>query len=80
MSVLIGADYYWEIVTGRICRGGSGPIAIETKLGWVLSGPVPGYDQEHTSTNLFTAHVLQTEASEASLDNRLKSFWDLDTL
>ena len=31
-----------EIVTGRICRGRSGPIAIETKLGWVLSGPVPG--------------------------------------
>ena len=69
--MLIEADYCWEIVTGRICRGRSGPIAIETKLGWVLSGPVPGYDQEHTSTSLFTAHVLQTEASEASLDDRL---------
>ena len=79
ISMLIGADYYWEIVTGRICRGRSGPTAIETKLGWVLSGPVPGYNQEHTSV-LFTAHVLQTEASEASLDERLKSFWDLETL
>ncbi|KAL5475814.1 hypothetical protein EMCRGX_G025680 [Ephydatia muelleri] len=79
ISMLIGADYYWEIVTGRICRGRSGPTAIETKLGWVLSGPVPGYNQEHTSV-LFTAHVLQTETSEASLDERLKSFWDLETL
>ena len=34
----------------------------------------------HPSINLFTAHVLPTEASEASLDERLKSFWDLETL
>ena len=37
-------------------------------------------NQEHTSVNLFTAYVLQTEASEASLDERLKLFWDLETL
>ena len=76
ISMLIGADYYWEIVTGRICRRRSGPTAIETKLGWVLSGPVPGYNQEHTSV-LFTAHVLQTEASEASLmkDSNRSGIW-----
>ena len=22
VDILIGADYYWEIVTGRVCRGG----------------------------------------------------------
>ena len=42
INVLIGADYYWQFATGNIRRGISGPTGIETKLGWVLSGPVLG--------------------------------------
>ena len=38
VDVLIGSDYYWDLVTGNICRGDSGLTAIHTKLGWVLSG------------------------------------------
>jgi hypothetical protein len=36
VDILIGSDYYWSLVTGEVCRGNSGPIAIQT---WVLSGP-----------------------------------------
>ena len=39
VDILIGADYYWEILTGRLCRGESGPTGIHKKVGWVLSGP-----------------------------------------
>ena len=39
IDILIGSDYYWQLVTGSICRGTSGPVAVHTKLGWVLSGP-----------------------------------------
>ena len=39
IDVLIGVDHYWRIVTGTLVSGSSGPTAIETKLGWVLSGP-----------------------------------------
>lgn len=39
VDVLIGADYYWSLVSGRVCRGSTGPIALETKVGWILSGP-----------------------------------------
>ena len=44
---LIGSDFYWELVTGGVRRGSKGPIAIHTKLGWVLSGPTStrGFDQ-----------------------------------
>ena len=38
IDVLIGSDYYWELTTGKIRRGQSGPVAIHTRLGWVLSG------------------------------------------
>ena len=40
IDILIGSDHYWDLITGRLQRGADGPIAIETKLGWVLSGPV----------------------------------------
>ena len=30
IDVLIGADYYWRLVTGRVSRGVSGPTAVET--------------------------------------------------
>lgn len=42
INILVGAGYYWKIVTGRIVHGRVGPTAIETRFGWVLSGPVPG--------------------------------------
>ena len=42
ISILIGSDLYWTLVTGRVKRGVNGPAAVETRLGWVLSGPVQG--------------------------------------
>ena len=38
--ILVGADQYWNLVTGRVVQGKSGPTVIHTKLTWVLSGPV----------------------------------------
>ena len=85
ISVLIGADHYWKLATGRVCRGKTGPTAIETVLGWVLSGPVPGITCGETSTNLVSAHALKLETSvlcchDCDLDQRLKKYWDLETL
>ena len=40
VDILIGADFHWRFVTGRIVQGKKpGPVAMETKLGWVLAGP-----------------------------------------
>ena len=40
VDVLIGADYYWSFFTGNIIKGDPyGPVALETNLGWVSSGP-----------------------------------------
>ena len=41
IDMLISCDYYWDLVTGNICRSERGPTAINTKLGWVVSGPTP---------------------------------------
>ena len=40
VSILIGGDQYWSFITGETRRGQSGPVAIHSDLGWVLSGSV----------------------------------------
>ena len=61
IDILIGSDYYWELATGEVCRGNSGPIAIYTRLGWVLSGPTKSFESTETATNLVTTHVLRAD-------------------
>ena len=40
ISVLIGADYYWHFEQDHVVRG-NGPTAVQSKLGYLLSGPLP---------------------------------------
>ena len=83
VDLLIGTDYYWDLVTGSVHRFDSGPTAIHTKMGWVLFGPMSNKTTVG-STNLMTnTHVLQVgmQSSETeSLDERLRSFWELESL
>ena len=72
------------MVTGRT-RQGNGPTAIETKLGWVLSGPDTGLSCESTSMSLLSCHTQKAEAStigctDATFDDTLKKFWDLEAI
>lgn len=82
IDALVGSDFYWSLVTGEVRRGTRGPMAIHTKIGWVLSGPV---DKQMTSVNLVLGaptHTLKVEAHtcEESLDDQLRRFWDLESL
>ena len=55
IDILIGSDHYWKLVTGWVVKQDGGPTAIETHLGWVLSGPAKGLHQE-TVINLISTH------------------------
>ena len=39
-DILIGANHYWNIIGKHQVRGEYGPIALGSKLGYVLSGPI----------------------------------------
>jgi hypothetical protein len=39
IDILIGADYYFDILTGEMVRGESGPVAVNSDFGWVVTGP-----------------------------------------
>ena len=38
VGVLIGLDLYYSFVSGVVKKGTKGPVAIESCLGWMLSG------------------------------------------
>ena len=40
IDILVGTDYYWSIISNNVIRGASGPVAIQSKVGYILSGPL----------------------------------------
>ena len=41
VDIIIGNDYYGQLITGKIIKTeNEALIAIESKFGWLLSGPV----------------------------------------
>ena len=41
-DILVGSDQYWNIPTGELIKGETGPVALNTYFGWMLSGPAMG--------------------------------------
>ena len=60
----------------------SGLVAVSSKLGWLVSGPVRSDGERVTSTNL--THVFKIESFSREgyslLNDQVKMFWELDTL
>ncbi|CAB4006506.1 Hypothetical predicted protein, partial [Paramuricea clavata] len=69
VDILIGCDKYWDIVTGEIRKGTNGPTAINTNLGWVLSGPEEKRDKE--TTKLRIVYDASAKTSGPSLNECL---------
>ena len=58
-DMLIGADYFWSIVTGVVRRGEEGLVAMETKLGWVLPGIVSKNCHDSVSLVNAATHCME---------------------
>ena len=81
VDMLIGSDFYWDFMTGEVIRGLSGPVAVNTTLGWVLSGPAKLSGPLKPTVNLVTTHTLCADCvTNEDLDTTLRSFWDLESL
>ena len=81
VDVLISSDHYWDLITRRLQRGTDGPVTIETKLGWILSGPVviSGQTDESHSLVVHTMHISAPTSEMQTLDNTMMSFWELES-
>ena len=62
-ALLIGSDYYWMFVTGETVHSANGPVAVHTKFGWVISGPV---DMANTCSSFsFYTHILKVDSTHS---------------
>ena len=65
ISLLIGVDHYWQIVGNHIVRG-EGPTAMQSKLGYLLSGPLLQKSKpESVPLNTYTMQTLDLELSDS---------------
>ena len=74
IMVLIGADYYWSIVQDRVIRG-NGPTAVESKIGYLLSGHTTGCNKKLPPTSMMN---IMTSNSAEEVD--LERFWKVESL
>ena len=72
ISLLIRSNLYWDIVEDHIIQG-NGPTATNSKIGYLLSGPI-----SHTqSLNVVTSSLhVSTQDSEPC---DIQQFWDIET-
>ena len=75
VDLLVGADQYYKLVQGNIRRGRPGtPIATKSRLGWLLSGPVPGSGTDEGTTAMLTVTRIEDP------NDQLRRFWELDAI
>ena len=75
ISIFIGTDHYWSFVQDRIIRG-DGPTAQQSKLGYLLSGPMP-----QVATQLSTSILLQlTTIADHNQEPNLEQLWSVEAI
>jgi len=84
IDVLIGSNFYWNIVTGNLRRGEYGPTAISSKFGWLLSGPTQTLGLiEPTYVHMIIIGDLDSPVhfeEDYQLIKSLKQFWETETI
>ncbi|XP_057299542.1 uncharacterized protein LOC130630166 [Hydractinia symbiolongicarpus] len=71
---LLGADNYWKFFYGSIVRGADGPVALNSMVGYIVSGRIGS--SEGSRSAVLVANVLKIGAEfvEDKLDNQLEKF------
>ena len=82
VDILIGSDFYWSIVENEIIRGPENcPIALKSKFGYILSGPINFPSSKNSSTLVTHALKCQTEFIDQNilLNKELETFQQQET-
>jgi len=68
-------------VGSEVQQSDCGPVAISSKLGWLLSGPLSSTQYHNiVSTNLIVAHGDDVATSDNELVDTLKRFWEVEAI
>ena len=81
VDLLIGSDYYWQIVEPEIRSSGCGLTAVASKFGWLIHGSTTGQINKSKAdlTCLLSESDSDPEPKRPSVRG-LNTFWDLEHL
>ncbi len=71
-ELLIGADFYWSIVQDETPIRGDGPVAVRSRIGYLVSGPFAGVASQHPS-QMSSLHITAVEEVDVSF------LWSLES-
>ncbi|KAL0860640.1 hypothetical protein ABMA27_009990 [Loxostege sticticalis] len=84
VDLIIGADVFWDLLGSRRIKLTDGsPILYETRLGWIVSGPI-GSDHVSNSSRTILCNFSQTESCNDNklfnddIQTQLTRFWQLE--
>lgn len=81
VDIIIGNDYYGQLITGKIIKTeNEALIAIESKFGWLLSGPVQNESNHENDLNTLCQRIEIMPVEESKLDNLLTKFWEINKI
>lgn len=73
IDILIGADRFWDLLNHGKIRLSSGPFLQNTKLGWIISGPI-------LNTQSCIKKVQCNFTQTLELNEQLKKFWEIEEI
>ena len=81
IDILVGADYLWNFQKECTIRGKPDePVAVQTELGSVLSGPMKGESRTSGAQSVQVNLLGSSTSDKVSLDEEVKKLWELETL
>ena len=90
IEILIGLDYYWSIVMGGVIRTSLGSVAIASKFGYILSGPIEDRKFSNVTTSACATwappitksmtNVMKIGLKPDAITKSLNKFWDTESL
>ena len=80
--MLIGSDHYWDIITNESIRADSGPTAVSSKFGWILSGLASDLSSrgDNVSSHLCISGSPHSIESNDEIVSVLRRFWETDSI
>jgi len=78
VEILIGLDYYHQFIYDKVVKGEFGPVALESVLGWIISGPIDRHQSQQV--HCYNTHAMRcsTEENDTSLRDSLSRFWTVE--
>lgn len=84
IDILIGADLFWDLLGKQTIKlGKKKPVLCETRLGWIISGPIFSNCVTDTHSRDIMCNFNNTDSYDQGLDDiriDLTRFWQLEEI